>query len=351
MKAALMYAAQGHVVDLFEGQQEVLDAASRVNQARLHTGLHYPRDARTARMAADTYDRFIAEFRDGVREIKQIYAVASHDSKTSADQFVSFADDLGIKYQEVDPTAYFNSGCVDVALEVREGSFDIDQIRRQLKIKCAEYQQINLTLMMPVISLEEAADSIALTTADGRRSTYDIAVVCSYAHNRVFADQLGAEWPSTTYQLCEVILGDSNLNKVGITVMDGPFWSSMPFGWTEQYSLTHVRYTPLEGVTDSFLNCQVQHGRCGTQSTYKCDECRFRPASNAQKMLDDFQAFTSTEYWFEARQSIYTLKAVPHDPQTDARPTTIMYSRGGRAALVFSGKVGDILNLHGLPGL
>jgi len=31
---------------------------------------------------------------------------------------------------------------------------------------------------------------------------------------------------------------------VGVTVMDGPFWSAMPFPATGDHSLSHVRYTP-----------------------------------------------------------------------------------------------------------
>ena len=48
------------------------------------------------------------------------------------------------------------------------------------------------------------------------------------------------------YELCEIILCkvNSKLKNVGITVMDGPFFSIMPFGKTGYHSLTSVTFTP-----------------------------------------------------------------------------------------------------------
>ena len=48
------------------------------------------------------------------------------------------------------------------------------------------------------------------------------------------------------YELCEIILCevDKRLYNTGITVMDGPFFSLMPFGQTGLHSLTSVTFTP-----------------------------------------------------------------------------------------------------------
>ena len=47
---------------------------------------------------------------------------------------------------------------------------------------------------------------------------------------------------------CEIILCtvDERLKNTGITVMDGPFFSLMPFGQTGLHSLTSVTFTPHE---------------------------------------------------------------------------------------------------------
>ena len=50
------------------------------------------------------------------------------------------------------------------------------------------------------------------------------------------------------YEKCEIILCtvDESLKNTGITVMDGPFFSLMPFGQTGLHSLTSVTFTPHE---------------------------------------------------------------------------------------------------------
>ena len=48
------------------------------------------------------------------------------------------------------------------------------------------------------------------------------------------------------YELCEIILCkvSENLEHTGLTVMDGPFFSVMPYGNTGYHSLTSVTFTP-----------------------------------------------------------------------------------------------------------
>ena len=69
------------------------------------------------------------------------------------------------------------------------------------------------------------------------------------------------------YEKCEIILCtvDERLKNTGITVMDGPFFSLMPFGQTGLHSLTSVTFTPHETSYDAVATfpCQQQsEGKC-----------------------------------------------------------------------------------------
>lgn len=351
LAVALRYANSGHSVELFEGQNETMNAASRVNQARLHTGLHYPRDLATALTALETYSRFRRDFSGCVREIRQIYAVASERSRTSGEDFVRFADTLGIPYKQINPDQYLDPARIEIALEVMEGSFDTRMLKRELLRRVREAKSIDIRTSDPVQTISETASKVVVGAMSGVNCEFDLVVVCTYAHNKVFAGQLGIPWPRTTYQVCEVLLGRSSLRDVGITIMDGPFWSTMPYGWESKYSLTHVTHTPLLTATDTQLECQRLHPVCGRDLTADCELCVRRPNSRSLRVLEDFVAFTGGRVSFELTDSIYALKAVPHNPDSDARPTTVLNSAESRVALVFSGKVGDILNLQDLPAL
>ena len=80
---ALEVANRGHEVTIFESESEILEKASRVNQARLHTGMHYPRDLETAREALQSYEKFKAMFPQSIKELDQYYAISKSDTKTS----------------------------------------------------------------------------------------------------------------------------------------------------------------------------------------------------------------------------------------------------------------------------
>ena len=64
------------------------------------------------------------------------------------------------------------------------------------------------------------------------------------------------------YEKCEIILCtvDESLKNTGITVMDGPFFSLMPFGQTGLHSLTSVTFTPHETSYDSVATFPCQAG-------------------------------------------------------------------------------------------
>lgn len=57
---------------------------------------------------------------------------------------------------------------------------------------------------------------------------------------------MGFEKFKIKYELCEIIICNTsdNIRDVGITLMDGPFFSVMPFGLTGDHSLTSVTFTP-----------------------------------------------------------------------------------------------------------
>ena len=351
LSTALRYAKSGHFVDLFESQNNYCNLASRVNQARLHTGLHYPRDVLTAQTAHYSYAKFIMDFPKAVKKIDQFYAIAARDSLTSADSFVSFADALGIDYQMTEPSGLFNPGLIDVVLKVEEGSFDIDVLRDALLARIATESRIVLHLGEPVKTISESNSSVFLNSLAGFAYEFDHAIVCTYAQNSAFAEQLGISWPSTNYQVCEVLLGKTGLSDIGITIMDGPFWSTMPFGWSGMHSLTHVTHTPLSNAQDGLLPCQILHKRCGVDFSFDCNTCLQRPPTRSSSMISDFRRFMTGDVTFDVMQSLYTLKAVPYNPITDARPSTILSSPGERVAIVFSGKIGDITQLEGLPFL
>ena len=77
-----------------EARPELMERASRVNQARIHTGFHYPRSALTAGRSLSLHRRFVRDFPQAVHDrFDMVYAISSRQSKVTARRFYRmFAD-------------------------------------------------------------------------------------------------------------------------------------------------------------------------------------------------------------------------------------------------------------------
>lgn len=84
---------------------------------------------------------------------------------------------------------------------------------------------------------------------DGRSFCAPFILNATYASVNQILDKLKdaeKEFFGIKYELCEIILCKpcEKLQGTGLTVMDGPFFSIMPFGRTGLHSLTAVTFTP-----------------------------------------------------------------------------------------------------------
>ncbi len=63
---AVKLAQEGYKVDLFEKENDILKAASGINQFRLHRGYHYPRSMETIRDCIRAEASFLEEYGQAV---------------------------------------------------------------------------------------------------------------------------------------------------------------------------------------------------------------------------------------------------------------------------------------------
>jgi flavin-dependent dehydrogenase len=134
--AAIHAARIGHDVHLFEKQDDLLQAASRINQYRLHRGYHYPRSSDTARSCRDAEYSFREEYGDAIiSDCPHLYGIARERSKTSFETFLAFCDANALEYRMVKVPELINSDAADV-VEVVEQSFDfailLSSVRKKL---------------------------------------------------------------------------------------------------------------------------------------------------------------------------------------------------------------------------
>ena len=152
------------------------------------------------------------------------------------------------------------------------------------------------------------------------------------------------------YELCEIILTsvNDNLKDTGITVMDGPFFSIMPFGKTGYHSLTSVTFTPHKtcyGAVPDFP-CKNQE-YCSAQKLGNCNLCERKPETAWDYMSALARKYLREEYVFTYERSLFSMKPILKASEIDdSRPTVIKYaSQNPTFVSVLSGKINTIYDM------
>jgi glycine/D-amino acid oxidase-like deaminating enzyme len=245
-------------VALVEREPGLLKRASFNNQARIHNGYHYPRSFTTAFRSRVNLPRFVRDYPDALqRDFAALYAIARRNSKVTAGQFRRFCRAIGAKLEPAprDLRALFEPRLIEDVFLAEEYVFDAARLahwaRRDLDEAGAELR-FNTT----VTGIYAQRGSLSLRcegAAGGAELAASLVFNCTYSG----LNRLDGEFPGTRsklkHEITEIALmqGPSALQGVGITVMDGPFFSIMPFPARSMHALSHVRYTPHLNWEDS----------------------------------------------------------------------------------------------------
>lgn len=251
-RLALALRAQGETVLLLEREPILLGRASLANQARVHNGYHYPRSVLTSIRSRLNYDRFRAEYSESVFDsFDHYYAIARHGSKTTAAQFKQFCARVGAPAAPAPDhiRKLFDESRIEDVLLVNECAFDAVRLRARLTSDLARNGVNVFTNSTATRVLRDAGGTrVEWSTAgatDSARS--DRVFNCTYSSLNSILASSNASLIPLKRELAELALvtPPPALQGVGVTVMDGAFFSMMPYPARPGLStLSHVRYTP-----------------------------------------------------------------------------------------------------------
>ena len=212
---------------------------------------------------------------------------------------------------------------------------------------------MRLELGALISGIERTGDSYIINTENKGSFESGYILNAAYAGTNQILDMAGFEKFRIKYELCEIILCDVNeaLKATGFTVMDGPFFSIMPFGKTGLHSLTSVTFTPHAVSTDPVptFPCQkLSYGNCSRTRLGNCNECPVRPRTAFPYMSGLAGKYLLDDYEFNYRQSLFSMKPVLTSSEIDdSRPTLIRrYSTGPTFVGVLSGKINTVYDLE-----
>ena len=307
-------------VTLYEKSSDIMTAASRANQFRLHRGYHYPRSPNTVRDLLGSIDFFEKEYKDAIVDCHEhFYCISKNGSVTSAKQYLDFCNKFGLEYQVIENFSYVCHDKIGLTVKVNEKLLDYHKI----------YDMCWSRLLASNIKrrfLEKfSKDDI---------TCFDIILNCTYANiNDLLEVKSQREYQ---FEVCEKILvkmPDEMINK-SIVVMDGPFMCIDPYGRTGLSLLGNVVHaihstnTGIAPVIPSLIQGNLDVGVVKN------------PAStNWDKFVNSGREYIPSLDKAEYRGSMFTVRAVlPDMDKTDGRPTIVSRS-GTKIINVFSGKI------------
>jgi glycine/D-amino acid oxidase-like deaminating enzyme len=361
---------------LIEQHGDLLQRASYGNQARVHGGYHYPRSFLTARRSYSNLARFTEDFRDAVcDDFEQIYAIAANGSKVSAQQFQLFCKHIGAPLRSAGThvAKLFDARMIEAAYSTDEVAFDAFRLKELMRDRLnAAGVTIRLQTVVTrlkshddgsiTLECESSPSAIAGFAAGGGASPAQAlqgllaeragspaasiaarkVVNCTYAGINELLERSQLPLLPLKQELAEIALIEAPvpLRGLGITVMDGPFFSTMPFPAKNLHSLTHVRYTP-----HSERSAPTQRPGAATATATAVSNAT---ESRVAYMMRDAARFLPIMSSVQHVSSIFEIKTILCNNEVDdGRPILFRGDYGGMKNLfvVMGGKMDNVYDV------
>lgn len=313
-------ASKAHDVDLYDASYQILAAASRTNQLRLHRGYHYPRSGETTTELLNSISSFEQEFADAtVDGFTHYYSIAREDSHMSPQGYLDFCDEHALEYEIVDDLPYVSRDTIALTIKVREDLLDYAALYKICERRISK-SSIRLLLSRPFS--QKLIDQ------------YDAVINCTYANTNLLLPE--AERRQYKFQVCEkiVVRMPGETKDMSIVVLDGPFMCVDPYGLTGKSLLGNVVHAIHASNVGTYPKIPEELRPALNQG-----ELKSPPATNFDKFIEHGMQYLPALAQAEYLCSMFTVRTVLADVEsTDKRPTLIN-KVGDKIINVFSGKI------------
>ena len=333
-------------VALLEKEAHLMQRASYNNQARIHRGYHYPRSILTSLRSRVNFPRFVQEYADCVESsFESYYAIGRLLSKVNAVQFRQFCNRIEAPIQTA-PKAIkklFNPALIEEVFLAQEYAFDANKLKRKMRERLGA-QGVALALNSYVEALRPAGDwiQVAYRVDAGpaqMRARYVFNCAYSQINQVLSASQLPLIPLKHEFTEMPLVQAPDEIKHAAITVMDGPFFSVMPFPSRRLHTLSHVRYTPhhywQDGTGRAYLDAHAYFSQV-------------KPRSRFIHMLKDAQRYAPLLRECRYADSLWEVKTVlPQSEIDDSRPILFQAAKSiPNLISIMGGKIDNIFDVQ-----
>jgi glycine/D-amino acid oxidase-like deaminating enzyme len=332
-----------NTIAVIEKESTSLARASANNQARIHQGFHYPRSIKTASSSRRTYDLFKSKWpRSVFSEFEHIYAISKFGSKVSPQQFEATMNAVKAPFYPADLAvsgSLFDMTRIEKAYHVKEEAFNYLELRAYA-VEVFLNQKIRTFFDTKVLSIRDQGQKSKVFLDSGSKIGARYVFNVSYSGIDSI-DGLSEETGSQVFhQLTEmpIVETPSELRDFGITVMDGPFFSLMPYpSIIKASTFSHVRYTQRRsniGTAESnHLDDELAQLKSKGESAFelmKRDAARLSPPMAKLKLVG---------------QIFETKTLLKSSLREDSRPILFIKHKKPGAYSILGGKVDNVFDM------
>lgn len=310
---AIRLAERGCAVEVFD-PIGILQAASAINQYRIHSGYHYPRSPETISETLEARAEFIETFAPAiVRGSRHFYAIPREGSRTSPELFEDVARRHGLPCKPSRPE-WMNFEFIDRCYEVDEQIYDPDALRDVIasRIRSSNIRFENRAFFPEM------------------RDAYDFVIFATYGLGRS-----RGLFKAAKYQVAEKILIELPLSLRGLSLVliDGPFTAFDPYGSSSRSLFGSAKNTNHWTTADPSVPVPEPF-------TSLLNAPEFRPVSftRFEQMREDSALAVPASKEAVYLGSRFTIRVVEDNPAQDRRTLYIHEPAPGELH-VFSGKV------------
>lgn len=324
VSAAVRLAQAGYSVDLFEKSHDILQAASGINQYRIHRGYHYPRSSDTILSSLRTEEAFCKEFKDAIIEDSQhYYCIPKEGSYVTSEEYQVVCAKHGLDFTE-DRHDMFDHKHVALSVRVKERLVDPDKLRALC------WEKLKASGVNVLLNTEATKERLA---------PYEKIVIAAYAHTNTILEHLAPEAQQDyQFKIAEkpVLRLPELLRNKSIVVADGPFWCLDRFGDTGFYVMGNVVHSVhhqnigKHPEVPEYLKMFINQGIIKNP-----------PHTHIDQFLKMASRFVPELAHAEHVGSMFTIRTtLPHQEKTDRRPTLV--TRVNDCVItIFSGKLSN----------
>ena len=334
----------GFEITLCEKEDKLMSRSSLINQARVHKGFHYCRSALTALRSSISYIKFINNYKDAIEtNFNSYYAISKLNSKTTANQFEDFLSKLSINYN-ISSDSFkdlFNNNLVEQIYQVEEKVFNSHVLLEIMSEKLAN-ANVSINLNTFISNVHNEGDFLLAKSNNHHVENikYDFIFNCTYSGLNFFNENNKLNLKHRVSEMALVSL-PAELQGKSITLMDGPFFSLMPYPTAGKgiYSLSHVNYTHHDTLNEGADFYKLYRNPEMIRNIYK---------SNYKYMLSDASRFLPCLGKLEYVDSIWDIKTtLLSSDVNDSRPIVFNEDKNKKNFFsVLGGKIDNVFDLE-----